>query len=111
MQTETPEVFDIRKESQSVLDMYGEGTTASGDPWDAHADIMGNKINAKNSGKPFAALIRDLKQRGMWKGTLVICGSEYGRAWQCFARLDCIAGIFFLVFSSDGLQCRKNRMI
>jgi hypothetical protein len=101
MQTEAPEVFDIRKESQSVLDMYGEGTTArgclqavrlaekgvrmvqvyyaSGDPWDAHADIMGHKVNAKNSDKPFAALIKDLKQRGMWKDTLVICGSEFGR--------------------------------
>jgi len=101
MQTEAPEVFDVRKESQATLDMYGEGTTArgclqavrlaekgvrmiqvyysSGDPWDAHGDIMAHKINAKNSDKPFAAVIKDLKQSGMWKDTLVICGSEFGR--------------------------------
>ncbi|MEZ5356843.1 MAG: DUF1501 domain-containing protein [Bryobacteraceae bacterium] len=101
MQTEAPEVFDIRKEPQSTLDLYGEGTTArgclqavrlvekgvrmvqvyyaSGDPWDAHADIMAHKTNAKNSDQPFAAVIKDLKQRGLWDDTLVVCGSEFGR--------------------------------
>lgn len=101
MQTEAPQVFDVRKESQAVLDMYGEGTTArgclqavrlvekgvrmvqvyyaSGDPWDAHGDIMAHKANAKNSDQAFAAVIKDLKQRGMWKDTLVVCGSEFGR--------------------------------
>jgi hypothetical protein len=101
MQTEAPEVFDVRKESQAVLDLYGEGTTArgclqavrlvekgvrmvqvyysSGDPWDAHGDIMAHKINAKNSDQPFAAVIKDLKQRGLWDDTLVVCGSEFGR--------------------------------
>ncbi|MCC6539277.1 MAG: DUF1501 domain-containing protein [Bryobacterales bacterium] len=101
MQTEAPEVFDIRKESQAVLDLYGQGTTArgclqaarlvekgvrmvqvyyaSGDPWDAHADIMAHKVNAKNSDQPFAALIKDLKQRGLWNDTLIVCGSEFGR--------------------------------
>src|SRR5215468_7253372 len=101
MQTEAPEVFDVRKESQTTLDMYGEGTTArgclqaarlvekgvrivqvyyaSGDPWDAHADIMAHKTNAKNSDQAYAALLKDLKQRGLWKDTLVVCGSEFGR--------------------------------
>jgi len=101
MQTEAPEVFDVRKESQATLDMYGEGTTArgclqavrlvekgvrmvqvyyaSGDPWDAHADINSQKVNAKNSDQAFAAVIKDLKQRGLWKDTLVVCGSEFGR--------------------------------
>ena len=101
MQTEAPEVFDVRKESQATLEMYGEGTTArgclqavrlvekgvrmvqvyysSGDPWDAHGDIMAHKTNAKNSDQPFAAVIKDLKQRGLWKDTLVVCGSEFGR--------------------------------
>ena len=101
MQTDAPEVFDVRKESQATLDLYGEGTTArgclqavrlvekgvrmvqvyyaSGDPWDAHGDIMAHKVNAKNSDQPFAAVIRDLKQRGLWKDTLVVCGSEFGR--------------------------------
>ncbi len=52
---------------------------SKGDPWDAHADIMAHKVNAKNSDQAFAAVIKDLKQRGMWKDTLVVCGSEFGR--------------------------------
>lgn len=101
MQTEAPEVFDIRKESEATLKMYGQGSTArgclqavrlaekgvrmvqvyyaKGDPWDAHGDIMAHKVNAKNSDQAFAAVIKDLKQRGLWKDTLVVCGSEFGR--------------------------------
>ena len=101
MQTEAPEVFDVRKESQATLDMYGPGHVArgcltavrlaekgvrmtqvyysKGDPWDAHGDIMAHKVNAKNSDQAFAAVIKDLKPRGMWKDTLVVCGSEFGR--------------------------------
>jgi uncharacterized protein (DUF1501 family) len=52
---------------------------SKGDPWDAHADIFAHKVNAKNSDQAFAAVIKDLKQRGMWKDTLVVCGSEFGR--------------------------------
>jgi uncharacterized protein (DUF1501 family) len=40
---------------------------------------MGHKTNAKNSDQAFAAVIKDLKQRGLWKDTLVVCGSEFGR--------------------------------
>lgn len=101
MQTEAPEVFDIRKESQATLDMYGPGHVArgalmavrlaergvrmtqvyysKGDPWDAHADIMAHKVNAKNSDQAFAAVVKDLKLRGLWNDTLVVCGSEFGR--------------------------------
>jgi hypothetical protein len=101
MQTEAPDVFDIRKESQAVLDMYGPGPVArgslmavrlaekgvrmtqvyysKGDPWDAHGDIFAHKTNAKNSDQAFAAVIKDLKARGLWKDTLVVCGSEFGR--------------------------------
>ena len=101
MQTEAPEVFDVRKETQATLDMYGPGPVArgaltavrlaekgvrmtqvyysKGDPWDAHGDIFAHKVNAKNSDQAFAAVIKDLKTRGMWKDTLVVCGSEFGR--------------------------------
>lgn len=101
MQTEAPEVFDVRKESEATLRLYGEGSTArgclmavrlaekgvrmtqvyyaKGDPWDAHGDIMAHKQNAKNSDQAFAAVIKDLKGRGLWKDTLVVCGSEFGR--------------------------------
>jgi len=101
MQTEAPEVFDIRKESPATLKLYGEGSTArgclmavrlvekgvrmvqvyygKGDPWDAHSDINAHRKNAHDSDRPFAAVIRDLKSRGLFKDTLVVCGSEFGR--------------------------------
>ncbi|HWC97506.1 MAG TPA: DUF1501 domain-containing protein [Candidatus Sulfopaludibacter sp.] len=101
MQTEAPDVFDVRKESQATLDLYGPGAVArgcltavrlaqkgvrmtqvyysQGDPWDAHGDILAHKVNAKNSDQAFAAVVKDLKSRGLWKDTLVVCGSEFGR--------------------------------
>lgn len=101
MQTEAPDVFDIRKEKPEVLKMYGQGSTArgclmavrlvergvrmvqvyyaKGDPWDAHADIEAHRKNAKDSDQPFAAVIKDLKSRGLLKDTIVVCGSEFGR--------------------------------
>ena len=101
MQTEAPDVFDIRKESQATLKLYGPGSTArgclmavrlaergvrmiqvyyaKGDPWDAHSDIQDHRKNATSSDQPFAAVIKDLKSRGLLKDTLVVCGSEFGR--------------------------------
>jgi uncharacterized protein (DUF1501 family) len=52
---------------------------SKGDPWDAHGDIFAHKTNARNSDQAFSAVIKDLKQRGLWKDTLVVCGSEFGR--------------------------------
>ncbi len=52
---------------------------AKGDPWDAHGDIQQHRKNAKDSDKPFAAVIKDLKSRGLFDETLVVCGSEFGR--------------------------------
>jgi uncharacterized protein (DUF1501 family) len=49
------------------------------DPWDAYADIFAHKANARNSDQTFAAVIKDLKARGLWNDTLVVCGSEFGR--------------------------------
>lgn len=101
MQTEAPEVFDIRKESEATQKLYGPGSTArgclmgvrllekgvrmvqiyyaKGDPWDAHMDILDHRKNAKDSDQPYAAVIKDLKARGMLDETLVVCGSEFGR--------------------------------
>jgi hypothetical protein len=101
MQTEAPEVFDIRKETEATQKLYGPGSTArgcltavrlaekgvrmvqvyyaKGDPWDAHADIEAHRKNARDSDQPFAAVVKDLKSRGMWNDTLVLCGSEFGR--------------------------------
>jgi hypothetical protein len=101
MQTEAPDVFDVRKESEATIKMYGEGSTArgcltaarliekgvrmvqvyysAGDPWDAHNDIQSHRKNAKDSDQPFAALIKDLKGRGLLDETIIVCGSEFGR--------------------------------
>jgi hypothetical protein len=81
MQTEAPDVFDVRKESPAVLKMYGEGSTArgcltaarliengvrmvqvyyaKGDPWDHHFDIELHRKTGGDSDQPFAALIKD----------------------------------------------------
>src|SRR6202051_1825580 len=101
MQTEAPDVFDVRKETEATIKMYGEGSTArgcltaarliekgvrmvqvyysQGDPWDAHQDIQAHRKNAKDSDQPFAALIKDLKARGLLDETIIVCGSEFGR--------------------------------
>ena len=105
MQTEAPEVFDVRKETEATLKLYGTGSTArgclmavrlvargvrmvqvyyaKGDPWDAHADIQAHRKNARDSDQPFAAVIKDLKSRGLFNETLVVCGSEFGRTPVC----------------------------
>ena len=105
MQTEAPEVFDIRKETEATLKLYGPGSTArgclmavrlvergvrmvqvyyaKGDPWDAHSDIQAHRKNAMDSDQPFAAVIKDLKSRGLFDETLVVCGSEFGRTPVC----------------------------
>ena len=101
MQTEALEVFDIRKESKATLELYGRGSTARGclmavrlvergvrmvqvyyanhDPWDHHGDILMHRDTARDSDQPFAAVIKDLKSRGLFEKTLVVCGSEFGR--------------------------------
>jgi hypothetical protein len=101
MQTEAPEVFDLRKEPESIRAEYGEGDFArgcllarrlvehgvrmvqvyygNGQPWDNHDDIMIHKKLAAKSDRPIAALLRDLKRRGLLGETLVIVGSEFGR--------------------------------
>jgi hypothetical protein len=105
MQTEAPDVFDVRKETEATLKLYGTGSTArgclmavrliargvrmvqvyyaKGDPWDAHADIQAHRKNAKDSDQPFAAVIKDLKSRGLLDETIVVCGSEFGRTPVC----------------------------
>ncbi|MEO6212532.1 MAG: DUF1501 domain-containing protein [Vicinamibacterales bacterium] len=101
MQTEAPEVFDIRKETKATLELYGAGSTArsslmavrlvqrgvrmvqvyyaAGDPWDHHSNIQLHRKNALDSDRPFAAVVKDLKSRGLLKDTIVVCGSEFGR--------------------------------
>ncbi|MEQ1829371.1 MAG: DUF1501 domain-containing protein [Pirellula sp.] len=102
MQVDAAEAFDISGESQATLDMYGGGVHGrqtliarrliergvryvqlwhgAGQPWDNHNDIETNhrKLAAEIDG-PIAALLTDLKQRGMLEDTLVLWGGEFGR--------------------------------
>ena len=115
MQTEAPNVFDVSKESKATLDMYGPGSTAlgclmaarlvekgvrmvqtyygKGDPWDAHNDILSYRKLAKDSDQPYAALIKDLKQRGLFEDTLVVCGTEFGRTPAIQTSNDNVGGL------------------
>jgi uncharacterized protein DUF1501 len=101
MQTEAPEVFDVSKEPEPVRAQYGEGDFArgcllarrlvehgvrmvqiyfgNGQPWDNHDDILIHRKLARQADRPIAALIDDLKSRGLFKDTIVVIGSEFGR--------------------------------
>ena len=108
MQTEAPEAFDLSGESDETLALYGleRGSTkgfawqcltarrlaergvrfielidsGSSNNWDAHGDMIAQHAPlAKNVDRPIAALLTDLKRRGMLDGTLVIWTSEFGR--------------------------------
>ena len=103
MQSSAPELMDLSKEPQHILDMYG---AEPGKPsfandallarrmvergvrfvqiyheaWDQHGNLTKDiKINCHETDQASTALIKDLKQRGMLDDTLVIWGGEFGR--------------------------------
>ncbi|HLY10730.1 MAG TPA: DUF1501 domain-containing protein [Planctomycetota bacterium] len=107
MQAEAPEAVDLSKESDETLELYGmkeKGTEAygrmcllarrfvergvrfiqlysgAGSKWDAHSGIEKNHSElCRQTDKPIAGLLRDLKRRGLLDETLVIWGGEFGR--------------------------------
>ena len=103
MQTEAPDVMDLSKESKETLEMYGADPKVPSfaracllarrmvergvrfiniyhEGWDAHSDVVGNITgNARATDKASAALVTDLKQRGLLDDTIVIWGGEFGR--------------------------------
>jgi hypothetical protein len=104
MQASVPDLTDISKEPQSVLDLYGPevktpGTYASNCllarrlaerdvrfiqlfhmGWDHHGGLPNAiKGQCRDTDQPTAALIQDLKQRGLLKDTLIVWGGEFGR--------------------------------
>ena len=103
MQTSVPGLMDMSKEPKSVLEDYGavpgDGSFASNcllarklaesgvrfiqlyhRDWDHHGGVKANvALKAEEVDRPTAALIRDLKQRGMLDDTLVVWGGEFGR--------------------------------
>ena len=109
MQLEAPDALDLSGETADTLKLYGlkpgetnsfawqclaarrlaergvrfielvDGDTALDYNWDAHANISKYPELARNVDQPIAALIKDLKQRGMLDETLVVFTTEFGR--------------------------------
>ena len=113
MQTSVPELTDFSQESASVLDMYGPDVRRQGSfaynclmarrlaergvrfiqvmhaGWDQHRNLNSQlKIQCDDTDAPSAALIRDLKQRGLLEDTLVIWGGEFGRTPFLQGKID-----------------------
>ena len=109
MQSEAPEAFDLKRESEETNKLYGLDrehtaifgkqcllarrlvergvryvqlyhTTGGFQPWDQHGDLKGGHTkNAAATDVPIAGLLQDLKSRGLLDETLVIWGGEFGR--------------------------------
>ncbi len=102
MQLAATDAFDVEREPRAVRELYGDTIHGRqlliarrlaergvrvvqcyhGDvqPWDSHANIAAeHRRLAGEIDGPIAALLRDLKQRGLFDSTLVICGGEFGR--------------------------------
>jgi len=102
MQFAATEAFDLNREPASIREEYGSGHFANGcllarrlaergvrftqvyygdgQPWDTHNDHNAQTRRlAKDIDQPMAALLRDLKRRGMLDDTLVLWGGEFGR--------------------------------
>ncbi|WP_165252114.1 DUF1501 domain-containing protein [Paludisphaera soli] len=102
MQMEATDAFDVSQEPQHVLDMYGPGVQNRqlliarrliergvrfvqlfhGDvqPWDSHDSLpTAHRDLGRQCDQGIAALLTDLKRRGLFEDTLVLCGGEFGR--------------------------------
>jgi len=109
MQSSVPEVTDLSKEPDSIFEMYGPDSRKPGSfaancllarrlaergvrfiqlyhqGWDQHGNLPKDIRNqTRETDQPSAALIQDLKQRGMLEDTLVIWGGEFGRT--CYSQ-------------------------
>jgi hypothetical protein len=103
LQTSAPELMELKSETKATLDMYGADPARPSfaracllarrmiergvrfvniyhEGWDAHSDLIGNhRKNCGETDQACAALITDLKRRGLLDETLVIWGGEFGR--------------------------------
>jgi len=103
LQSSAPELMDLKQENKATLDLYGADPDKPSfaracllarrmlergvryvniyhEGWDAHSDVAGNlRNNCATTDRACAALIMDLKQRGMLEDTLVVWGGEFGR--------------------------------
>lgn len=108
---EAPEAFDLASESRAALEMYGADAdkpasfaaqclvarrlvergvrvvelfdVGSNTNWDSHTNIDDHRALSRNIDRPIAALVADLRQRGLLDETLILGCSEFGRTpWQ-----------------------------
>eukprot|EP00456_Euglypha_rotunda_P035986 TRINITY_DN276_c0_g1_i8.p2 TRINITY_DN276_c0_g1~~TRINITY_DN276_c0_g1_i8.p2 ORF type:complete len:200 (-),score=63.50 TRINITY_DN276_c0_g1_i8:1052-1651(-) len=103
MQSSAPDLMDLTKETKDTLEMYGAEPGKSSfanncllarrlvergvrfvqlfhEAWDQHGNLVNDlKKNCADTDQACAALLRDLKQRGLLEDTLVIWGGEFGR--------------------------------
>ena len=112
MQTSIPDLMDLSKEPESTFDLYGPESRKPGTyaancllarrlaernvrfvqlyhrGWDQHGDLPRDlTLQCRGTDQPTAALITDLKQRGLLEDTLVIWGGEFGRTVYCQGKL------------------------
>jgi hypothetical protein len=112
MQTSMPELMDLRQEPDHVFDLYGPNSRKPGSyaancllarrlaergvrfiqlyhrGWDQHFDLPRDlALQCRGTDQASAALILDLKQRGLLDDTLVIWGGEFGRTVYCQGKL------------------------
>jgi hypothetical protein len=108
MQASVPDLADIRSEPAHILEMYGPDVTRPGSfamncllarrlsergvrfvqlmhaGWDQHQNLPTQlAIQCKDTDQPSAALVKDLKQRGLLDETLIVWGGEFGRTVFC----------------------------
>ena len=113
MQTSVPDLTDFSDEPQHILDMYGPDVKKRGTyayncllarrmaerdvrfiqlfhmGWDQHFTLPQQLSGqCRDADQPSAALIKDLKQRGMLEDTLVVWGGEFGRTAYCQGKLE-----------------------
>jgi len=103
LQVSAPELMDLKKETKETLELYGADPDKPSfaracllarrmiergvrcvsiyhEGWDAHSDVTGNhRKNCGETDRASAALVKDLKRRGLLDDTLVIWGGEFGR--------------------------------
>jgi uncharacterized protein (DUF1501 family) len=112
MQSSMPELMDVSKEPESTFKLYGESSRKPGSyaancllarrmaergvrfiqlyhrGWDHHGNLPERiQVLAKDVDQASAALVTDLKQRGMLKDTLIVWGGEFGRTVYSQGRL------------------------
>jgi hypothetical protein len=135
MQSSVPQLTDLSREPQYIFEMYGPQSQTPGSyasncllarrlveagvrfvqifdrDWDHHRNAPAHlKTKSQTSDQPTAALIRDLKARGLLDDTLVVCGGEFGRTIYCQGPLqdkygrDHHGGCFTVWLSGGGIR-------